>query len=207
MSRKNDRHIIISGTGRAGTTFLMQLLTHLGEETGFTPESIRVDPASNAGLEHHLHDDNAPYIVKTPHICEYLDEFLVNNSGVKIEYAIVPIRALQDAAESRRYNSRDAEGEGKLQVIGGQWGSADPDKQEVVLMEKLYSLLFAIAKHDIPLLMPQYPRLKDDPNYLFEKLRIVFPHLERDNFDSAYKAVYTPNTGYKFKTAAAGERS
>jgi hypothetical protein len=29
------RHILISGTGRAGTTFLVQLFTALGFDTGF----------------------------------------------------------------------------------------------------------------------------------------------------------------------------
>ena len=29
------RHLIISGTGRAGTTFLVQLLTVLKRDTGF----------------------------------------------------------------------------------------------------------------------------------------------------------------------------
>lgn len=40
------RHIIISGTGRAGATFLVQLFTALGIDTGFTdltfPEGRRV---------------------------------------------------------------------------------------------------------------------------------------------------------------------
>ena len=33
------RHVVITGTGRAGTSFLVELLTHLGLETGFGVES------------------------------------------------------------------------------------------------------------------------------------------------------------------------
>ena len=43
-------HIIISGTGRAGTTFLVQLLTELGLDTGF-PKGQKIDQNSSAGLE------------------------------------------------------------------------------------------------------------------------------------------------------------
>jgi hypothetical protein len=44
-------HVIISGTGRAGTTFLGQLLTALKLDTGFYNPFADIDPISNAGME------------------------------------------------------------------------------------------------------------------------------------------------------------
>ena len=51
-----DGHILIGGTGRAGTTLLVQWFTVMGFDTGFSVEEAldRVDPISNAGLEHSL---------------------------------------------------------------------------------------------------------------------------------------------------------
>ena len=40
-------HVVISGTGRAGTTFLVQLLTHLGLDTGFDPHTMEALPATD----------------------------------------------------------------------------------------------------------------------------------------------------------------
>ena len=67
-------HIIISGTGRAGTTFLVQLLTELGLDTGFPRAVSQTDANSNAGMELDIRDIKAPYIIKNPWLCDYLDE-------------------------------------------------------------------------------------------------------------------------------------
>lgn len=48
-------HIVITGTGRSGTTFLIELLTQLGLETGFNASDIDIVSKKNhiarAGLE------------------------------------------------------------------------------------------------------------------------------------------------------------
>jgi hypothetical protein len=44
-------HIIISGTDRSGTTFLVQLLTALGLDTGFTDLTSPVFANCDAGME------------------------------------------------------------------------------------------------------------------------------------------------------------
>jgi hypothetical protein len=51
-------HVIIAGTGRAGTTFLVELFTELGIETGFSKEDYKtkIDPVSHSGLEFNLEE-------------------------------------------------------------------------------------------------------------------------------------------------------
>jgi len=46
-------HVLITGTGRAGTTFLIHLLTKIGVDTGFDLENIDafIDQTSFGGLE------------------------------------------------------------------------------------------------------------------------------------------------------------
>jgi len=95
------RHILVSGTGRSGTTFLMQLLTALRLDTGFDSNTDKIDEISNAGMEWDLRDQNAPFIVKSPWICEYLATVMIEGS-LCVEHIIIPVRDLYDAAESRR---------------------------------------------------------------------------------------------------------
>ncbi|MEK6322241.1 MAG: hypothetical protein AABN33_11210 [Acidobacteriota bacterium] len=64
-------HVVISGTGRAGTTFLVQLLTHLGLNTGLDVNTMELYPIARAGLEMDIRDANAPYIVKDPFLNNY----------------------------------------------------------------------------------------------------------------------------------------
>ncbi len=71
-------HLVITGTGRSGTTFLVELLTYLGLDTGFDPVSVRsgIDPVAHAGLERDIRSDDAPYVVKSPWFMEYAADVL-----------------------------------------------------------------------------------------------------------------------------------
>lgn len=76
-------HILIGGTGRAGTTLLVQYFTVLGFDTGFTETDARtrVNPVSHAGLEHSLKRTLAkgkslPYVAKSPYFGANLAQYL-----------------------------------------------------------------------------------------------------------------------------------
>ena len=142
---KVKHHVVISGTGRAGTTLLVQLLTVLGMDTGFDSPTSQIFPNCNAGMDRDLRKPEAPYIVKDPRLCDYLEE-VVRGGGMVIDHAIVPIRDLYAAAESRREVSRKA---GPVshpdQVPGGLWLTTTPSEQEAVLSRQVYKLLCAIA--------------------------------------------------------------
>lgn len=165
-------HIIISGTGRAGTTFLVQLLTNLGLDTGYDPDSMPAVARSHGGLERDIRDDDAPYIVKSPWLCDYIDE-VVANPAIAIDHAIIPVRDLEAAAESRRRVDRDARGEALAGAHspGGLWHTDDPSRQEDVLARQLHNLLVGLAKSDARVILLHYPRLTQDADYLHAKLR------------------------------------
>ena len=95
-------HAIITGTGRTGTSFLVHLFTRLGLDTGFSLEQItsELNPISKAGLESNIRDPNAPYIVKSPSISNYIDEIL-DNPEIEVDLVIIPIRDIEDAVSSR----------------------------------------------------------------------------------------------------------
>ena len=71
-------HVVISGTGRSGTSFLVQLLTHLGLHTGYNEESVALPSIERAGLELDVRLSDAPYIIKSPWLCDYIGEVLSN---------------------------------------------------------------------------------------------------------------------------------
>lgn len=74
-------HILIGGTGRAGTTLLVQYFTALGFDTGFTLDQAmqRVDSISRAGLEHslmprsHALDDTSRCVSDAPAVRAHYD--------------------------------------------------------------------------------------------------------------------------------------
>src|SRR5688572_28074547 len=113
-------HIIISGTGRAGTTFLLQLLTELGLDTGF-PKGQVLDTNSRAGMELDIRDSHAPYVIKSPWLCDYLDDVL-QGGEIIVYHAIIPVRDLYAAAQSRRHVASAAPSDPRiyLEVSGTQ---------------------------------------------------------------------------------------
>jgi hypothetical protein len=104
--------LVISGTGRAGTTFLVRLLTHVGFDTGFADASDGYDPAIRAGMEIHPRPGDPPeriallpYVVKDPQLCLYLAGVL-DTTPLRIRRLIVPVRPLDEAAASRVHRGR-----------------------------------------------------------------------------------------------------
>lgn len=172
-SREQKHHLLISGYGRAGTTFLMQLLTRCGLDTGFANIRDNYHEHCNAGLEWGLHEPTWPYVVKSPFLCDRLDE-MIDSRQIVVDHLFVPVRELTEAAESRRrHGNRE----------GGLWDSDGPD-QEAVLAVKLNKLLVSAARRDIPVTLLAFPRLVRDREYLWSKLRGVIPLAS--TFDAAF---------------------
>lgn len=192
-------HVIISGTGRAGTTFLVQLLTSLGLETGFSNPYENIYPQANAGMEKDLRDPNAPYIVKSPWICDYIGDVL-KEGDVVIDHAIIPIRELYAAAESRRrISSDDPLGHTPNIVPGGIWDAENPQDQEKVLAVKLYQLLDALIEHEVPVTFLKFPRFVNDPVYLYRKLWFLFQNINYKEFLSFHSLVFKPQLIHTFE--------
>ena len=182
-------HCIISGTGRAGTTALVRLLTRLGLETGFKADDMKVDKIAHAGLEWDLRDERAPYIVKSPWICTYIGE-IIDREDLIIDSAIIPMREISLAAESRRLVQRKS-GTGDV-VPGGLWNVQKPEDQECVLALQFFTLIFHLSRKGIPIVFLYFPRLVEDVDYLYEMLVRVLPLPEREKFNCAYLAEMRP---------------
>lgn len=171
-------HVIISGTGHAGTTLLVQYFTRLGLDTGFSLEQAAsdVDPIASAGLEFSdLSVEALPYIVKSPWLCETLSEVLKKNS-VRIKAAIVPIRELEKAALSRVRVTEEATRQGfnGAEHPGGLWGTANPEEQQSALARRFFDLIFTLTEYQVPIYFLSFPRFARDTDYLY---RVLEPFL------------------------------
>ena len=199
------KHVVIAGTGRTGTTFLVELLTCLGLDTGFSPVELegRKNKLARAGLEHDLQSDVCPYIVKSPSFHYQVDEVL-DREDLKLERVLIPMRDLQAAAESRRYVH--SQGLARCSFLrrlskrlrgrlGFPGGLVQPDlglSQETVLVHQLYNLVLSLADSAIPVTLLRYPRLARDPAYLFWKLKPILGVVTFPEFETVFQATVRP---------------
>ena len=154
-----EGRILICGTGRAGTSFLMRLLTRLGYDTGYTPEADGFNPVIRAGCELEATDwhlpetwERLPKIVKSPYLSECIDVV-----PVPIQHVLIPVRSLREVAESRRQS-------------GTHWGSNEEPTAEQ-MAEKLGKAVAACMTRSLPFTLLQYPRLTTDARYCLHALR------------------------------------
>jgi hypothetical protein len=96
-------HLMIAGTGRAGTTFLVRYLTELGLSTHLSahPDAV-ADSYAEAGFEEvPLACDRGtlPYVIKSPSLYEYIDELL---QSVHLDAAIIAGRRRASFSSTNR---------------------------------------------------------------------------------------------------------
>jgi len=212
--------IIISGTGRAGTTFLVQLLTELGLDTGFTPDKIHrhIDRHSHGGLEWNLdgqqgrptmrsflrHPKHAlvsmfseskstPYILKNPAFCDTL-ESVITEGRITIDHAYIPVRNLEAAALSRI-----RVGGTMGSTPGGIWKTNNPERQKAVLAEMFFGLIYTLALHDIPHTFLLFPRLTKDWSYTYQKLEFLVGGVGAETFRTAFTRTADPGLVHDFE--------
>lgn len=190
-TQSKRRHLLIAGTGRAGTSFLVRFLTELGLETHISRSGENPwDDAAQAGLE----DlpvvaglENLPYIFKTPWAYQFIEQMLAD-SAIDFDAVIIPMRDLVEAAASRSIV--------QLQAIHGRapwmaqmddtwedWGdtaggavfSLDPVDQSRLLAVGFHRLVNRLVQAEVPVIFVAFPRLVTDTDYLIGKLRPVIP--------------------------------
>lgn len=182
----SDRKIIIAGTGRAGTTFLVAVLSDLGLDTGFRP-GVGLDGVSG-GLERSIGQRDTPRVVKSPGLSTRLGK-LLDDGIVDVEHVIIPMRDLDIAAASR---VRVA-GYGRfLGVRGGFTGTRSAARQKDVLASMLAELVWAITRHDLAHTFLEFPRFTYDWQYTYKKLGFLDENLTADDFKVALEKRYDP---------------
>jgi hypothetical protein len=172
--------VVIAGTGRAGTTLLVQILTDLGLDTGFD-RADEIDERVHAGLERGIEAPDAPRIVKNPNLSRRLGS-LLDAGKVEIEHVIIPVRDLDVAAASRVRNTRYGS---DLHTFGGLIGTSKATRQREALALVFYELLYTVARYDLPHTFLMFPRFAQDWQYTYDQLSFLDPSIEADRWKAA----------------------
>lgn len=184
-------HLLISGVGRSGTSFLVRYLAGLGLQTHL---DVHTRPQwfeeANAGLEDlpiYSPGCRLPYVIKSPWLCEIVDQVLTDPE-LRIDAVILPMRDLAEAATSRVVMERQNIHQSTIAKIavdhiwenwchtpGGIVFSLNPVDQGRLLAVWFYQLVERLTKAAIPIVFLTFPRLVEDPDYLFHTLRPWLP--------------------------------
>lgn len=190
---EKKRHVLITGTGRAGTTFLVKLLTRLDVDTGFSKDFISADGDVKAGLEHQGLGGDLPYVVKNPKLMWQLPE-LLREHPVIIDHILIPMREIHAAAESRRARVRENQDNvSPRNVVGGLEGVDDPAEQEAFFLQQFFHFFEFVSACQIPVTLLHYPRLVYDGEYLYHKLRFLLGGVSRERFLAVFNEVADPS--------------
>ena len=175
--------ILISGTGRAGTTFLIKIFSFLGFDTGFNESNYinYISKNCNAGMEFYYTKNH--YILKNPTFITEIPKII--DSNINIEYMIIPIRDYNKSAKSRVKNGIDLNNT----INGGTTGLANDEDSQVLYYNKIMSeYLYYMVKYDIPTIFIDFQKMILDKLYLYNKLKVILDKkdISIDNFNKYY---------------------
>jgi hypothetical protein len=187
-----SKHLLIAGTGRAGTSFLVRYLTRIGFDTHLSRAGSAAiwDESANAGLENLALPDlgDLPYVVKSPWTYQFIQE-LLGSPALEIDAVVIPMRDLMEAAASRCIMERQAmhstlpwlrdrpqTWEHFSHTPGGIVFSTTPVDQARLLAVGFHHLLNQLITADIPVILLSFPRLIEDAGYLHRKFAETLPH-------------------------------
>lgn len=174
--------IVITGTGRAGTTLLVQILNELGLDTGLNEGKLTpYGPDVRAGLECRVDDPDGPTVVKDMTL-GFRVRLILKGGEVSIRHVIIPHRQLDIAAASRIR----AAGYGRLPFRrGALTGTLRASEQQEILARMQADILDALTEFDIPFTMIEFPRFATDAAYAHETLGFLAPEASVDDFRGA----------------------
>ena len=173
--------ILITGTGRCGTTFLIKLFSFLDFDTGYNRDNynLSISPICNSGMERNYQDNY--YILKNPTFIMDIENIL-NDSSIIIKNVIIPIRDIKISAKSRVKHGEQN---------GGLWNAQDELSQIDFYKNILTNYIFISTKYDINTIFIDFDKMINNKTYLFNKLKIILDekNIDLDSFSCVYDEV------------------
>ena len=186
--------ILITGTGRCGTTFLVALFTLLGMDTGFTRETLKenIHAKVKGGLEKRPLDYK---ITKNPGFIFMIESYILQKSQVP-KMVIIPVRYFNESAESR-YKNTEEQGFldepkpveiGASKGAGGLW-NADTKEEQILFYNKcIADYIQIMVRYAIPTKFIDFHHMTTNSRYLFESLKdVIDPDVTYERFDECYR--------------------
>ena len=173
--------ILITGTGRCGTTFLIMLFSFLDFNTGYNRNNYKsyIFPNCNSGMERKYTDNY--YLLKNPRFMIDIENILKDKS-IKIKNIIIPIRDLKISAESRVKHGKQP---------GGLWNAVDELSQIDFYKNILTNYIYISTKYDINTIFIDFDKMINDKTYLFDKLKNILDekNINLETFSCVYDEV------------------
>lgn len=171
--------IIITGTGRAGTSFLVVILTLLKLDTGFKIDDIDTYSLPNAaGMESTIYRNHQ--ILKNPKFIADIEQ-IIEMPNLLLKYVIIPIREYEESAHSRFNNSQ------KHILEGSLWLADNVESQQAFYHKIMANYVKVMVQYDIPTIFIDFKRMTTDIQYLYNKLQPILPTtLGIKQFEIAY---------------------
>jgi hypothetical protein len=162
--------ILITGTGRCGTTFLIKLFSFLEFNTGYNRSNYTnfIFPNCNSGMER-IYNENY-YILKNPNFIRNIT-YILKDPSVIIKKVIIPMRDLRMSAKSRVKHNK---------LPGGLLDASDEESQIKYYNKVLANYMHIMTKHDIDTILIDFDRMISDKAYLFNKIKSI---LDEKNID------------------------
>lgn len=155
--------ILITGTGRCGTTFLIKLFSFLGFDTGYNRSNCNsyIYNNCNSGMERKYKEDY--YILKNPTFMMDIEK-IIKDESITIKNVIIPIRDLRLSAKSRVEHQEQR---------GGLWHANDELSQIKFYKDILTKYIIISTKYDINTIFIDFDKMISDKTYLFNKLNNI----------------------------------
>lgn len=173
--------ILIAGTGRCGTTFLIKLFSFLGFDTGYNKENYMscIFANCNSGMERLIEENY--YILKNPDFTTQIHE-IVKNKNIIIKQVIIPIRNFELSAKSRVSHNNEN---------GGLWYATNEAEQIQFYNKIIAEYIFTMTKYEINTLFLDFDKMVSNKKYLFEKLKHILDEkkITFEHFSNEYDAV------------------
>lgn len=173
----SDEKILIMGTGGCGSGFVWHMLKRCGLETTEHREWIR-----QGGIIRSKDPANFP----APKVIKHLGGFLTNlnkhldNYQWEVEHIFFPtaVLELQMSTQKRRVKSRGL--------------TFDFETELVKYHEKLGRGLAQLMERDHPFTIISCPRSIMDPQYLYDKMKVVLTDTSYEEFKKHHEALIIP---------------
>jgi hypothetical protein len=181
--------ILITGTGRCGTTFLIKLFTFLEYDTGFTKDNYEkfIFTNCNAGMEKRYVDNH--YILKNPYFLDNIHN-IIHDKTISVKQIIIPIRNFEMSAKSRCNNvNKD---KNKCLNVAGGFVFAKNEKEQLDYYNKIMSnYIYYMVKFNINTLFLDFDKMISDKKYLYDKLSHILSekNITFETFSKIYNDV------------------
>ena len=172
----NER-ILITGTGRCGTTFLLKLFSFLQYDTGYSKENYKnnIHDNCNSGMERHYKENF--YILKNPNFIVNINH-IIHDKDITIKNVIIPIREYNDAALSRLRHGKNP---------GGLWRANGLEVQILFYRRIISDYIYFMTRYNINTTFIDFDEMISNKKYLFDKLK---PILDEKNIKFEFFLTY-----------------